>query len=99
VTVRRRLASLSESNIAFLWISGDNDVRMGISTSPASVEIQRSREALKSVITRSRGGRADVRISAYISFMATDCFYRVYGIGHHEARLTSTLNGTTALVY
>jgi len=39
-----------------------------MSTSPASVDIQKSREALKSVISRSRGGRADVRPSAkYLS--------------------------------
>jgi len=35
------------------------EFEMGMSTSPASVEIQRSREALKSVITRARGGRSD----------------------------------------
>lgn len=37
-------------------------LRMGMSNSPASVEIQKSREGLKSVIIRSRGGRTDVCI-------------------------------------
>jgi len=35
------------------------EFEMGMSTSPASVDIQRSREPLKSVIARSRGGRTD----------------------------------------
>jgi len=68
---RRRLASLSELIPTDRGMITLITTRMGMSTTPASVDIQMSREALKSVISRSRGGRADVRLSANIFFLAT----------------------------
>ena len=99
---RRRSASLSKHlSLTSHRTVTNTTIRMGLSTSPPTVEIQRSREALKSIITRSRGGRSDVRPTSILTYSEQQPLssHRAYGTGPLEPLLTSISSGTIAPIF